>query len=221
MNFKMGKRANVIGATGLVGRELVTLLLENPEVEKVTIFSRRDSGFQHEKLEQRVIDFDDRESWKPFLQGDVLFSTLGTTLKQAGSKEKQYLVDYTYQWQFAEAAADKGIPSYVLVSSTGADPRSSIFYSRIKGELDEAVQALPFEKTIILRPSILKGEREIKRGAESWSACIMDRITRLVFKRYRPIPGRTVAKAMINAAFGTVSRKIYTLDEIFPLAEEN
>ena len=131
----MGKKVNVIGATGLVGRELVKQLLENPEVEKVTIFSRRNSGFQHPKLEQRVIDFNDRESWKPFLQGDVLFSALGTTLKQAGSKEKQYLVDYTYQWQFAEAAAEKGIPAYVLVSSTGASPRSSIFYSRIKGEI--------------------------------------------------------------------------------------
>jgi uncharacterized protein YbjT (DUF2867 family) len=217
----MGKKVNVIGATGLVGRELVSLLLENPEVEKVTIFSRRNGGFQHAKLEQRVIDFDNMESWKPFLEDDVLFSAMGTTLKQAGSKENQYLVDYTYQWQFAQAAADKGIPSYVLVSSTGADPRSSIFYSRIKGELDEAVLKLPFKKIVILRPSILKGEREIKRSMESWSGWIMEGITRIMFRKYRPIPGRTVAKAMMNAAFGNTSRNIYTLDEIFSLAEIN
>ncbi|MDO9614763.1 MAG: NAD(P)H-binding protein, partial [Bacteroidota bacterium] len=113
----MGKVANVIGASGLVGRQLVVQLLEHPEFEKVRSFVRRPSGMNHSKMEEIQIDFDQPESWKHLVQGDVLFSTLGTTIKTAKTKENQYRVDFTYQQEFAKAAAENRVGAYVLVSS--------------------------------------------------------------------------------------------------------
>jgi uncharacterized protein YbjT (DUF2867 family) len=156
------------------------------------------------------------------LTGNVLYSTLGTTLKQAGSKPVQYKVDYTYQFQFAKAAAENGIPTYVLVSSAGASAKSSIFYSKMKGELDEAVQKLSFTNCVILRPSILVGERENKRTAEEFANRIMKFISRYIFKKYRPIEGKTVARAMINTSIHQPKPGVLIaeLDEIFGLAEK-
>jgi uncharacterized protein YbjT (DUF2867 family) len=218
--MEMGKVVNVIGATGLVGRELVNQLLENEGIEKVRIFVRRDFGKEHPKLEQHLIDFSDTESWSTFLKGDVLFSTLGTTLKQAGSKDNQYLVDYTWQYNFAREAAANGIPAYILVSSTGANSKSMIFYSRIKGKLDEEVQKLPFQKIVILRPSILAGIREKRRPMEEKSIRIMGNISKWLFKKYRPVEAATVAKAMVQSALGdiTISGKIVHPEDIFTLA---
>jgi len=215
----IGKTVNVIGATGLVGRALVRQLLGHPGIGKVRVFARRETGFSHERLEQRLVDFGDASTWEPYLSGDVLFSALGTTLKQAGSKEKQYLVDYTYQYRFAEAAARAGVQALVLVSSMGADSRSPLFYPRMKGELDEAVSKLPFRSLTILRPSILAGKREVPRFAENVSAAIMQQVTRLFFHRYRPIPAETVAGAMIAAASGKAPASVVSLEEIFALAE--
>lgn len=216
----MGKTVNVTGATGLVGKALVKQLLDEDAVEKVNVFVRRSTGIRHPKLREQVIDFEHPESWKPLVAGDVLFSTLGTTLKKAKSKANQYRVDFTYQYEFARAAAENGVPVYVLVSSAGADSRSAIFYSRMKGELDEAVRLLPFAHCTILRPSILVGAREERRPAEVWAAAITTVVTRYLFREYRPVAAETVARAMIAAAFhpGSESQTVVELDEIFTLA---
>jgi len=108
-----------------------------------------------------------------------------------------------------------------LVSSAGASPRSQIFYSRIKGELDEEVQKLSFQRITIFRPSILAGIREKRRTTEEWSVRLMEKVTKFIFKKYRPIPAGKVAKAMINAAL-TDDRSKYTivnLNDIFTLAD--
>lgn len=217
----MDKIVNVIGATGLVGRELVELLLGEPAVSKVRIFVRRKSPFDNQKLEEHIIDFEQTENWKHLVTGDVLFSALGTTLKKAGSKAAQYKIDYTYQYNFAQAASENGVSTFVLVSSAGANAKSSIFYSRMKGVLDEAVQKLSFKTCVILRPSILAGDREVKRPAEEIANRIMRYLTRFAFRKYRPIEGKTVAKAMINTAvhYPKPGVVIAELDKIFGLAE--
>jgi len=158
----MEQVANVIGASGLVGQQLVGQLLNHPDFKKVRIFVRRKCGITHPKLEEQLIDFDTPEIWKHLVKGDVLFSTLGTTIKTAKTKENQYRVDFTYQYDFAKVAADNGVSAYVLVSSMGASSKSSVFYSRIKGELEDAVSKLNFRKLIIFRPSILDGNRQEK-----------------------------------------------------------
>jgi len=194
----MGKVANVIGASGLVGQQLVAQLVAHPEFEKVRIFVRRKSGLVHTKLDEQIIDFDRPESWKQLVNGDVLFSTLGTTIKTAKTKANQYRVDYTYQYGFAKAAAGNGVGAYELVSSMGADPKSSVFYSKMKGELEEEVAKLPFRKLIIVRPSILDGNRQEKRAGERVGLIISRFLTRFILKKYRPTPADVLSAKMIS-----------------------
>jgi uncharacterized protein YbjT (DUF2867 family) len=212
--------ANVIGATGLIGKQLVQLLLENESFGKVRIFVRRDSGIQHPKLEQQIVDFKDKKTWGNQLTGDVLFSALGTTLKQAGGKEKEYEVDFTFNLNFAQKAKENGIGNYVLVSSIGANAKSKIFYTRMKGELDEAVVQLNFKNLAIIRPSSLTGNRKEKRPAEIISVPILQFITKFILKRYRPIQDKIVARAMINAVLLPQKDKtIWEAEEVFSLAD--
>ena len=212
--------ANVLGATGLVGTQLVALLLENTNFEKIRIFVRRNTDIKHPKLEQHIVDFEDEKMWETQLKGDVLFSTLGTTLKQAGSKEKQYNIDFTLNYDFAKAARANGIENYVLVSSVGANSKSRIFYTRIKGELDDAVSKIRFENLAILRPSSLTGNRKEKRMGEIITIPIATFLTKYIFKKYRPIKDVIVAQAMINAALVPSKNKtIWEGEEVFDLAE--
>jgi len=200
----MSQIANVIGASGLVGQQLVAQLLENIEFSKIRVFVRRRSGLAHPKLEEQIIDFDRPESWKSLVQGDVLFSTLGTTIKTAKTKENQYRVDFTYQYEFAKAAAENGVPTYLLVSSMGADPKSSVFYSRIKGELEDAVAKLPFQKLFIIRPSILDGDRHEKRAGEKVGLILSRFLTKFILKAYRPTPVDVLAAKMIRLSLEKV-----------------
>jgi uncharacterized protein YbjT (DUF2867 family) len=212
--------ANVIGATGLVGNQLVMQLLADDNFEKVRIFVRRKTGMEHPKLEQQIVDFGDEKTWGKLLLGDVLFSALGTTLKQAGSKEKQYEVDFTFNLNFAKKAKENGIESYVLVSSVGANAKSSVFYTRMKGELDEAVAKIGFKKLVILRPASLTGDRKESRIAEKMTIPVLNFLTKFVLKKYRPISDKTVAQAMINAVLlKTENRTIWESTDIFGLAD--
>jgi uncharacterized protein YbjT (DUF2867 family) len=213
--------ANVIGATGLVGKQLVQLLLENESFEKVRIFVRRDSGLQHPKLEQQIVDFRNEKTWAGELTGDVLFSALGTTLKQAGGKEKEYEVDFTFNLNFARKAKENGIENYVLVSSIGANAKSRIFYTRMKGKLDEAVAKLGFKNLAILRPSSLTGNRKEKRPAEIISIPVLRFLTRFILKKYRPIKDKTVAIAMLNAVLQpNPGKTFWEAGEVFTLADK-
>ena len=154
-------KALVIGATGAVGKDLVRQLLADESFERVDIFVRRDVKLSSAKLFVHVVDFDHPETWADGLKGDVLFSCLGTTIKAAGSREAQWKVDYTYQYEAAKTAKANGVKIYVLVSSVGANSKSKVFYTRMKGALDDAVQELGFEGCFILRPPSL-----IRKGSD-------------------------------------------------------
>jgi len=213
--------ALVIGATGLVGSQLLLQLLGDERFGKVIALGRREVDRSHPKLAAHVIDFDAPDGWSSLVTGDVAFSSLGTTLQQAGGQAGQKKVDYDYQLAFAKAAAKNGVPTYVLVSSASADPRSRAFYSRIKGELDREVQALGFARVRIMRPSLLGGERPHPRAGERIGSVVLGAANALgLARRYREIRGEVVAKAMINAALDpTEGVRIFTLDEVFGEAE--
>jgi len=200
----MGQIANVIGASGLVGHELLVQLLDHSEFEKVRIFVRRTTGIVHPKLEEQIIDFDNKESWNPLVKGDVLFSTLGTTIKTAKTKENQYRVDFTYQYEFAKAASENGVTAYLLVSSMGANPKSSVFYSRMKGELEDAVAKLSFQKLVIIRPSILDGDRQEKRAGEKVGLILSRFVTKFILKFYKPTPVDLLASKLIRLSLQKV-----------------
>jgi uncharacterized protein YbjT (DUF2867 family) len=129
--------AIVIGSTGLVGSELTNQLISSDQFQKIKVFTRRPLENKHPKIEEYVINFDLPKQWQKLVTGDVLFSSLGTTLKKAGSKGAQFKIDYNYQYYFARAAAENNVPSYVLVSAAYASPASKIFYSRMKGILEK------------------------------------------------------------------------------------
>lgn len=213
--------AIVIGATGLVGSALTDQLLKDDRFTTVKVFVRRTTGKTNPKLQEIITDFDNLSAVSDQITGDVLFSTLGTTLAVAGSKEAQYKIDYTYQYEFARIAAHNIVSTYVLVSSAGASSKSGVFYSRMKGELEDAVKQLPFLKVRILQPSFLDGDRSEKRTMERVGISVAKALSWLpVIGKYRPIKDETVAKAMINAAMdGTSGHITYALDTIFKVAE--
>ncbi|QJX48759.1 NAD(P)H-binding protein [Hymenobacter taeanensis] len=215
------KTAILIGATGLVGDYLLQQLLLDDRFSSVKVFGRRPTGYQSPKLQEHLIDFGQPQEWSGLLTGDVLFSALGTTLKQAGSQNAQYEVDYTYQYRAAQAAAEHGVETLVLVSSAGADAHSIIFYSRMKGELEQDVKKLPFHRIRILQPGMLAGFRKEPRTGERIGLLLGSLVGQLpVLRQYRPIHGRTVAQAMINAALDeTPGVQTISLEDVFTRAE--
>ncbi|GAB2788008.1 uncharacterized protein YbjT (DUF2867 family) [Hymenobacter luteus] len=193
--------ALLIGATGLVGDHLLRQLLLDERFDRLKVFVRRPTGYQSHKLEEHVVNFDQPQAWSEDLTGDVLFSTLGTTLRQAGSQEAQYKVDYTYQYRTAQAAAANGVSSFVLVSSAGADADSFVFYNRMKGELERDIKRLPFRRIRILQPGVLAGGRQQVRLGEKIGLVLASVVGAVPpLRGYRPIHARVVAQAMINAA---------------------
>lgn len=213
------KIAIIIGATGLVGKQLVKQLLEGNEYSTIKIFVRQPSGFTNNRIEEHIIDFDNVKPISSEITGDLLFSCMGTTLKQAGSKDAQYRIDYTYQYEFAKLASDNGVMHYILVSSPSANPNSMFFYTKIKGELEEAVKKLGFSKIRIIQPSVLTGNRELKRSGEEIGATFINVLGKILpfLRKYRSISGENVAKAMvaISNKRETDRVKVYKLDELF------
>ena len=193
-------KALVVGATGAVGRDLTEQLLSDDHFDRVEILVRRQVNIQSAKLRVHVVDFDNPASWSDLLKGDVLFSCMGTTIKAAGSQDAQWKVDYTYQLNAAKAARANGVPTYVLVSSIGANSNSKLFYPRMKGALEDAILKLGFEGCFILRPPSLirKGS---DRFGEKASVSILKVLNRIgIMRNLAPVPTENVAAAMISLA---------------------
>jgi uncharacterized protein YbjT (DUF2867 family) len=220
----MMKTAIVIGATGLIGKHITKLLLDNPAYSKVKVFVRRSLNISNPKLEEHIVNFDELDKWKTKIIGDELFSAMGTTIRKAKSTSIQYKVDVTYQYEVAKAASENGVKSYFLVSSSGANAKSKLFYMRIKGELDEKVKQLSFNKIRIFRPSLLLGERPEKRFGEKAAENILKIVVPIFpfLKNQRPIEGEKVARAMIVSANEDDKARIKIFEplEIFSLTDK-
>ena len=213
-------RALLIGATGATGKDLLSLLLKDDAFHQIDIFVRRDINIQHQKLRVHIINFDNTNQWNHLVKGDVLFSCLGTTLKAAGSKEAQWKIDYDYQYQFAKAARDNKVDTYVLVSSDFANPKSSLFYSRMKGQLEVQVKALGFPKLIIFNPPILIRKNSDRPG-EVLGIRFINFLNNLgLMRAQKPLSTEILAQAMINAAKKNTSGTFtYKRKEIWRCAE--
>ena len=191
-------KALVIGATGAVGRDLVEQLLKDNAFGSVTAFVRRPLAIDNPKLTVHVIDFDRPEQWRQLLEGDVLFSCLGTTIRAAGSQANQWKVDYTYQYEAAKAARENGVGTYALVSSIGAEPKSKIFYTRMKGELEVAVKKLGFPACYILQPPSLVRKGSDRFGEKAGVVALRAFNAIGLMRAYKPMPTEEVAAAMVR-----------------------
>lgn len=190
-------KAILLGATGAVGRDLVHQLLQDDHFTELYLLVRRIlEGLSSPKLRIELLDFDQPNEWPELPEADVLFSSLGTTLRDAGSQAAQYRVDYGYQYEVARRAAARGVPHYILVSAWGAKPKARSFYSRMKGELEEAVQALPFRRISILRPPLLLRPGSTRSG-ERLAAAVLRGLSALgLLRTFRPMPTAVVARCM-------------------------
>tara|TARA_E500000331_G_scaffold352157_1_gene400155 strand:- start:1256 stop:1909 length:654 start_codon:yes stop_codon:yes gene_type:complete len=205
--------ALVIGATGATGQELVSQLLEDESFNSVSIFVRNDPNITHSKLKTYIIDFSKIEDYKNSIKGDVLFSCLGTTLRDAGSKEKQYLVDLTYQFEFAKIASENGVPNYSLVSSTGANENSPFFYPKIKGKLEEAVKKLPFKTIQIFQPPTLIRQKDLIRTGEKIGIKIFGFLNYFgILKSQKPLAVSNLAKIMVGQLKKKQTEKVTTFN---------
>ena len=210
------KSALIIGSTGLIGSELVNLLLDSNDYTKVITFVKRDSGIKHPKLTQYVIDFDKPETYKDLVVGDDFFCTIGTTIKKAGSQNAFRKVDFEYPKQFAAFALDNKVKQFLIISSLNANAMSGNFYLKTKGEIQDFLKNCAFESVAVLQPSLLLGNRTEFRLGEKVGAFFMKAFS-FVFqgnlKKYKPIEGKTVAKALLKIAQKNVKGfKIYESD---------
>jgi len=219
----MGKTALVIGATGLIGRNLVFELLKNVSYSKVIVLVRKDMVIKHEKFNQIMVDFNLLENYQDKIVADHVFCCMGSTSSKTPDKENYRRIDYEIPLKVAQIAYKNGAQSYILVSSMGANVHSSIFYSRLKAELEVAIEKVGFNATIVFRPSLLLGNRTELRPLETITQYLMRVLNPLFIgplKLYKAIKGETVAKALMNAALS--DKKGFNLilnNEIFELAE--
>ena len=201
------KTALVLGATGLVGKALVRQLLLDPRYDSITILVRRPvpaSLFSDPlgKLTPLVIDFEQLQDYQGYFSVNHVYCCLGTTLKQAGSKAAFRKVDFEYIHVSAQLTRAQRADSFVWISSVGADAKSSNFYLRVKGELEDALMRMPqLPNASAVRPSLLLGERNESRPLEAFGQMIAPALGVFMagpLKKYRPVSATEVAHKMIT-----------------------
>jgi uncharacterized protein YbjT (DUF2867 family) len=192
------RTALIAGASGLVGGECLQRLLASEAYAKVTVVTRHALGpaAQHPKLREIVIDFAQLDRIKTELRADHVFCALGTTIRKAGSQAKFRQVDFEYPRHLAQLTLARGARHFSLVSALGASSKSGVFYSRVKGELEDALRAMHWPSLCILRPSVIAGDRKESRPLERLSEMVL----RFGPVTYRPVAASKIAAAMVATA---------------------
>lgn len=213
----MSRTVALAGATGLVGREILRGLLADPSVSAVHLLGRRAPAASHPKITAHVVDFRALPVLPPV---DEVYLALGTTIKVAGSRDAFRAVDFDANLAVARAALAAGARRAGLVSAVGANARSGTFYSRVKGELEEALSALAFDGLVIARPSFLAGNREslgqpVRRG-EAMAVAVSRLLGPLVPRAYRPVQAGDVAKALLVRVPTALGRTVVSSSEMQP-----
>jgi uncharacterized protein YbjT (DUF2867 family) len=218
----MSKTAVILGATGLVGSNVVEELLLSEKYDEIRIFVRQKTQFGGSKIKEYAVDFSETSFFEYFKGADDMFSCLGSTIKKAGSVENMEKIDRDLVVETAKGAFNYGIKNFAVISSLGADENSKNYYLRIKGEMEKKILEIAFEKTAIVRPSLLFGEREEFRFGEIMGKSLARPLGFLLtgnFKKYRGIDASIVAKAMINILNSNFDQKIFLSDQLYILGK--
>ncbi|MGJ1236153.1 MULTISPECIES: NAD(P)H-binding protein [Sphingobacterium] len=211
----------LIGGSGATGRALIQLMLKSKEVTEIVVLLRRVSFDEHIKLKQVIIDFENLTDFEREIQGDIAISCLGTTLKDAGSKDAQWKIDHDLNLQFAALAKKNGFPTFLLLSALLADPASKIFYNRMKGTLEQDVKALNFNRLIIFQPGGLIRPNTDRFGEKTAITTLRILNSIGLFKSYKPLSVAQVASAILQAInHYTTGIHTVTVKDIQKLAAE-
>jgi len=205
--MKNTKTALIAGSTGLVGRELLLLLIDDTSYDKIIALVRKETGYRHEKLIQVVTDFNDLNNIAQHFVGvDDVFCCLGTTMKNAGSKEAFKKVDFEYPVALAELAEKNSCQGFYCISAMGADKNSRLFYNRVKGQMEEKVSGMKISSICFFRPSLLIGYREEVRVGERIAISLFRALAFIFWGPLKNLKGITafkVASAMKQSAMDT------------------
>lgn len=218
-----GRTALLLGATGLVGSACLDFLLADRGYRQVRVLARSALKKEHKKLIYHRVEFESLDDAQQQFAVDDIFCCLGTTIKVAGSQQAFRRVDFDYPITAAKLGAEAAAERFLVVSAVGADPRSRVFYNRVKGEMEEALKKVPYRAIWILRPSLLLGERTARRPGEGLATAISRPLTPLMvgpLRRYRPIPAEDVARAMVKLAKKAGRGGVVENEEIARIARE-
>ena len=211
------KTAIVLGGTGLTGNLLLNRLLADDSYSCIKLFSRKASGIKSEKIEEFVGDLFQLEHFKDDFTGDEVFCCIGTTSAKTRDRVVYKAIDFGIPSAAARLARENNIPTFLVISSMGANTRSSIFYSRTKGEMEQAVLGEKIPHTYILQPSLIMGNRDERRMGESVGAAVL-KFTNVVLvgrlKKYRAIEADCIAAAMIHLALSKPPSGIVISDKL-------
>lgn len=220
-----GKLALLAGASGLIGKNVVELLLQGAEYQKVTIFVRRPLGVSHPKLEEVVINFGKLPKYKKYFHVDDVFCCLGTTIKKAETQQAFKKVDVDYPLEMGMLAKEMQARNFLIISSMGADPESKFFYNRMKGQVEVGLKEMGLNTLCVLRPSLLLGARNEVRLGEKIGGLFARLFSVMMIghlKKYKPVEAKDVALTMYKIAQREEKDSfIYLSDEISEIAKND
>jgi len=209
-----GRVALVAGSTGLIGSQLLELLLNDNAYSKVIALSRRPLAISNAKLVNVVLEANELQHHQELMAHDV-FCCLGTTIRQAKSKEAFRKIDLEYPLELAQQLKSNGAEQFLLVSALGADKNSRIFYNQVKGQVEKAIGNVGYPSYHIIRPSLLIGSRKEARAGEDAAKVVYKIFGFLIPSRYKGIESIKVARAMISIAKeNKVGKFIYESDAL-------
>ncbi|MDT0643622.1 NAD(P)H-binding protein [Zunongwangia sp. F363] len=220
------KTAIVLGATGLTGGILLHKLLKNEDYSKIILFSRSPSHVLDVKIEEHLVDLLELEKYAEDFKADEVFCCIGTTKSKTPDKEKYKAIDYGIPVTAAKLCEANKIPCFLVVSAMGSDPKSKIFYNKVKGKMERDVLQCNIRKTYIFKPSLIVGNRNENRTGENIAKAVMKVMNPLLkgpLKKYKSVTAEKIADAMIfvaNDGYHTTRIESDEIEKIAKLAEE-
>lgn len=217
----MKKNAIILGATGLTGSILLEKLIADERYESVKLFSRKQSSIKSSKISEFIVDLQNFHSFSADFIGDEVFCCIGTTASKTKDKKAYHAIDFGIPVAAAKLSKQNGISTFIVISSMGADASSAIFYSKTKGEMEDAVLNEQIAKTHILRPSLIGGERNEFRFGEKIGKIAMSILSPLFvgsLQKYKIIHPEKIVNCMIQLANSSNSQQVFTSDEIEKIA---